>query len=204
MQHDRFEKMVVIPTRIVNGTFRYFNGGPFPKLKEGTKLKVVVSELAIENIEFLKILEAGHKEDLLPKNASIYAAVSLAHIPQALEDSALSGHLLIPGGIPSFPDTRFVEIVLEEPLFLYLRGTKLGRLSPVKCRIPSLKKEALSLNHAFRLISEEFEPHRISHGGNVFQRMLYIYPDKQYYTLEDLRDNLEKKYQDGLHKPTPP
>lgn len=54
-----------------------------------------------------------------------------------------------------------------------------------------------SLNHAFTKLSEVFEPWRISHPGNVYQRFLYKENDSRWCPLELLRDAaLAKKEQE--------
>lgn len=196
MRVDRYDKTVKIPARVVGGGFEYFYGGPLPELRDGTILDFSVPESAIEDTAFLKVLKTGTYEEILPKGAKVYAAVSSRHIPPALSNKTLSlkNYLL--------PDELFVEIVLEEPLKLQLRGTKPGRLKAAKCVIPTLNKKALSLNHAYRLISEAFEPDRISHSGNVFQKMMYIVPDKGCRLLDDLRGLFEASHEVGLHLPS--
>ena len=78
--------------------------------------------------------------------------------------------------------------LLGGSLGIGLKGSKLGRLGPVKCIIPSLKEpRAESLNHAYRLVSEAFEPERISHAGNVFKKVVYVDLDGNCRSLEDLR-----------------
>ena len=87
--------------------------------------------------------------------------------------------------------TRFVEIELIDDLLIILRGTKKATLSRCKCTIPILNnQEANSLNHAYTLISQEFEKHRISHSGNVFKDIYYKKDDK-WQPIDSFRDSLE-------------
>lgn len=207
MRFDRYDKTVVIPAKYVNGKFQYFYGGYLPEFQDGTIIDLVVPEYAIKDTDFLKVLNTGHSEVLLPKGETIYAAVSSRQIPERLRNLSLSIKSLIQGSVSTviaslFPDSLFVEILLDEPLYLELRGTKHGRLKPVKCSIPSLKKEARSLNHAYYLISEIFEPDRISHAGSVFQKMMYIDSRTHCSTLDDLRNDLEARYEHILRLPS--
>ena len=57
-----------------------------------------------------------------------------------------------------------------------------------KCNIPALEKDASSLNHAYTLLSREFEPDRISHGGNVFLNCYYYDEDNFWRNLDDKRE----------------
>lgn len=49
------------------------------------------------------------------------------------------------------------------------------------------EQTAVSLNHAFTLLSERYEKHRLSHTGNVYERFFYEESDKRWYPLDDLR-----------------
>ena len=46
---------------------------------------------------------------------------------------------------------------------------------------------AVSLNHAFTKLSERYETHRLSHTGNVYERIFYQDRDGGWYPLDDLR-----------------
>lgn len=191
---------MVIPAKLISGEFQYFYGGPLPKIRDGTIIDLVVPEHAIEDKTVLGVLENRHFEELLPKGVTLYAAVSQSQVPTDLKGRALSMDSLNldPVTTSLFNDELFVEIELDEPLCIQLRGTKKGRLKPVKCTIPALKKKAVSLNHAYRQISEAFEPQRISHVGNVFQKMLFTDSNKRCFLLDDLRSYLEAKYEHNL------
>ena len=88
-----------------------------------------------------------------------------------------------------------VELMIHKsPLRLRLRGTKPATLEDVPCWIPSLEKEAKSLNHACRLVSEGFEPSRISHSGNVFE-LGYFKSGDTWISLGDLRDTTVARFE---------
>ena len=78
---------------------------------------------------------------------------------------------------PYFPaNSFFIELELLQQLHICLPGgTKRATLGDCNCGIPALSREAISLNHAYSLISEVFEPHRKGHGGNVFKKVFYEY-----------------------------
>lgn len=204
MRFESSAKTVLVPTKIVNGNFYYLQGGELPKFRDGTIIDLIVPKDAIEDKTFLNKLESNDTAELLPKGLTVYASVSSSGIPQDLRDAACSMSFLLKGRIDTLvaslvPNTLFVEIMLEGPLSLQLRGTKHGRLKLVKCWIPSLNKEARSLNHAYFLISDKFEPQRYSHVGNVFQQIWYINSDKQFFPLEKLRTDVEERYEATLH-----
>jgi len=87
------------------------------------------------------------------------------------------------------PEGPCVEVQLQEVLKLRLRGSKTPALCACKCKIPCLEDtEAVSLNHAYTLISSHFETKRISHSGNVFQLgWWHNEKQKKWISLDDLR-----------------
>lgn len=97
----------------------------------------------------------------------------------------------LPGNVAAFPPYpgRYVPVRLVEPLKLKKQGTKPGKLLPCRCGLPTLNEETMSLNHAFTRISEVYEPDRISHTGNVFERAYYKNGD-HWIPLEKRRDAL--------------
>jgi hypothetical protein len=206
MRPNRSDKTVIIPTRLANGSFEYFYGGALPRLTDGVVFDMVVPEWAIEDKSFLNVLQRHHYEVLLPDSAVIYCAVSSDQVPDNLNELIVTLHSITNGNDPHiasvFPAKVFVPIILKDRLELELRGTKLGRLKAAKCAIPSLDKEARSLNHAYRLISEAFEPDRISHSGNVFEEMLYVDSAGQGFPLDELRSMLEAKNENVLRRST--
>ena len=62
-------------------------------------------------------------------------------------------------------------------------------------------EKAVSLNHAYRLISEKFEPNRISHAGNVFQKMVHLGAQGICYPLDEYRNTLAAIHEDALIHP---
>ena len=98
--------------------------------------------------------------------------------------------------VEAVPDSpipgAFVEVLLEEPLYLWSHGTKRATLKPARCTVPALKDlRAESLNEAYRRISERFEPHRRSVGGNVFRCVYYFEPAlDQWRPIGELRGDL--------------
>jgi hypothetical protein len=84
-------------------------------------------------------------------------------------------------------------------LWLLTEGPKAVGLQSTRIRLPdAVTKDPLnSLNHAFTKLSEVYEPWRISHTGNVYQRFLYKEKDSRWYPLDLLRDGaLAKKEQE--------
>jgi hypothetical protein len=90
----------------------------------------------------------------------------------------------------------YVAVVLLEPLQLLLRGTKQAILKRAACAIPAPKgKQVGSVNQAYSIISEIFEPGRMSHTGNVFERARYQDDNGIWRPLRVLRDHEEANYE---------
>lgn len=93
----------------------------------------------------------------------------------------------------------FVEIHPKQPLRIKLRGSKKGELEPCLCEIPSLDDlEATSINHAYTLISENFEMHRRSHTANVFDKVYFSDTNGIWKPLEVLRERIQSAYEEEL------
>ncbi len=191
------EKRVQIPVRIgTDGRIDYFYGGPLPKMREGTVGDLVVPEWSIaENREVCR-LQKDQVVQILPSGSVVKFAVdgrrTPAHLKKHLENVATLG-MNKPHAVPVFLD--------KKALALRLRGTKPATLGRVTCWIPSLQVRAQSLNHAYRLISEQFEPERISHSGNVFE-LGYCEPESldRWVSLDTLRKTIAAKFEMQLSR----
>ena len=189
------EKTVRIPVRIrTHGRIDYFYGGPLPKMREGTIGDLVVPERSITEKREVSRLQQDQVVRFLPSGSVVKFAVDGSHTPaelkQHLEDVATLG----------MKKSHAVPVTLDKmALALRLRGTKPATLGRVTCWIPSLKIRAQSLNHAYRLISEQFEPRRISHSGNVFE-LGYCKPFDRWVSLDALRKTIAAKFEMQLSR----
>ncbi len=121
-------------------------------------------------------------------------AVNGSHAPADLKQH------LTRAATPGMKNPHAVTVTLDEaPVELRLRGTKPATLGRVNCWIPSLKARARSLNHAYRLISEKFEPQRISHSGNVFE-LGYCIQSDLWVSLDSLRKTVVAKFEMQLSR----
>lgn len=86
----------------------------------------------------------------------------------------------------------YAVIVPQEVVLLRLQGTKLPGLEQVPCEVPALGDvRADSINHACTLLSEKFEPSRISHTANVFHNVFVEDPRRDLVSLDRLRGDRE-------------
>lgn len=183
------DKTVRIPVRIVNGKVKYFYGGDLPDIKNISIGELIIPNYAVKDQRYLELAQMESTIELFPRKSSLMIGVNKNKVPDALNKYVHieNTHTLI--------EEVFVEVELWEPLYLQLRGSKKSVLCDVDCFIPSLKKEAKSLNNAYTIISTSFEPHRRSHTGNIFDKCYYLV-GKEWYPLENLRQKHESEFEE--------
>jgi hypothetical protein len=176
--------IIEIPVVIKNGKVEYLHGA-LPKLKEETIGRLFIPDHGFQNPKDVQQFLLTGKVELLPAKTTLRAPMKL-RLGSALDD------------------VRDEEIILEEPLELTFRGTKKPVLKDCRCTLPSLKTKARSLNEAYTKLSEKFEPHRRGHGGNVFQKVLYLPPGQHnWQPLDELRLAKQIEFQKKLFSPPP-
>ncbi len=186
------DKTVRIPIVIQNGKI---------ELQQPAPLNLFPDELYREGAEGFLILDADsiHEDwaeqlnqdktaDFLPQGAIVYFSVN----PNRVHDDMRQHLIAIPYEkieISKFVriDRRYVSVQVIEPLQINLRGTKSARLCPCSCVILSTGQKASSLNEAYKLIVEKYEPDRRSNAGNVFQLGLWQENEKAPYIFLDTR-----------------
>ena len=81
----------------------------------------------------------------------------------------------------------YVKITLAEDLHLIVEQNGRNMLDDCPCSIEHPLETATSVNHAYTLISEQYEAYRISHTGNVF-RLVFSMNSGKLHPLEMQRD----------------
>lgn len=185
---NQLDRTVKIPVRIVKGEVKYFYGGNLPDL-DYTFGELIIPQFAVKDHKFIELAQMETTVELFPPNSILMIAVNADNIPETLRDNVHSLRTVI------WTNESFVKVRLLESLYLQLRGSKKSVLRDVNCYILSIKKEAKSLNNAYTLISEEFEPHRRSHAGNIFSKC-YYQNDDLWYPLENKRQIQESLFEE--------
>lgn len=205
-------KKLRLQVRLADGQWVLPTGAAIP-VEDGTEAELVVDQSAINDtglvkamrtVQHIKILPEGTvlRAYLAAKDGADLTARQASHLIPAKEvaDEIATEHLnnWNTGGL------SFVEVSLGPPsrtqktrfwqdgggLWLALKGNRAEGLisSELKLPEPVAKRNAQSLNHAFTMLSEVYEPWRISHTGNVYERFLYKESDGRWYPLQLLRD----------------
>lgn len=179
------EKTIVIPIKINKNGMEYFYGGPLPAFKDGAIGDLIVPINSVLELDKFQKIQSESVKTILEKNCRLLVNVQ----PGSLTDTRLfrPQHGALLKGLVG----KFVEIILKEDLKLKLRGTKRAKLMPCACDIPVLNKKAHSVNHAYSIVSGEFEKSRISHTGNVFQMVFYGNEKEGWRPLDHLRGKYE-------------
>lgn len=186
------EKTVRIWVRVKEDGLVTFDRKPIPKIKAGTIGDLIVPAASILDAAERAALEAESVVRLLRGGTSVFVSLS----PERVEVDRRC-ELLKPSDLGISPGMAgtgycFAEVTLREELKLRVRGNKEPCLEPCKCFIRVLGKEAVSLNHAFTLLSTGFETKRLSHSGNAFSRVYCFSEDhKSWYPLNELRGHIE-------------
>lgn len=167
-------------------------GSPVSMIANEAICEIVVLTSKVFDEDLLETLNDESEAEILPKGAVLLATISEKSIP-----AGLLQHAPRRNGMPFGRKERTVEIILKQSLRLKFRGSKMPELKPCSCHVPCLEEDAISINHAFSLISIAFEPHRKAHTGNVFQKVLYRLPNLDYglwRELEQLRADAVQQY----------
>ena len=194
MKHDPLAKTTRIPFKVVYGKLvHFYDGKPITELREGCSGDIVIEDFKIEEQTRVLQYNAGAEVDFLPTGTRILARVNSSNVPAERREGLSEQGAMI-------GDVR-VEIILEDDLQLQLRGTKPAKLMDCKCSIPALEglldkeKQPFSVNQAYTRISEHFEPHRLSHAGNVFN-LVYFYDTKLgWQPLSIQRDRCQARHE---------
>jgi hypothetical protein len=144
---------------------------------------------------FLEISQMKYENEVLPEGSIIMVAVNEHNVPD--EYRKFTEHITTSDLLNN---NVFVKVRILKPLLLQLRGSKKAILMETECEIPSLKNEkANSINTAYTMISERFEPKRRSHTGNVFSKCYYYDPNEsKWFPLEELREAEEASFEGQL------
>ena len=200
---------VTIPVKRVGERWEFFYGGDVP-VKEGTVADLTVNIGDLTDDKFKQRVTQEVTVRILPEGAELCVALSdrSENARKRLGNWPDKYPLSLPLGT-----TRFERIRLGPPkkkkaelqaklmedvadadenqggLWLKVKGLDHCELHGSTIRLPQGfdPVHAVSLNHAFTMLSERYETHRLSHTGNVYERIFYQDRDGHWYPLDDLR-----------------
>jgi len=210
---DSDEKTKKIPVRIRNGKlFLLFDEQIeiLPLIEENAIADIIIPDYSIKTKEYDQLFSKEININFLNKDTELYVRLIIpgsnywkSDVSQKLRDISLEeinyilkvNEVVRKKSSTLFVDNScFVKIILMEELRLQYRGTKSSRLNSCGIAIPILRVNAESLNHAYTLLSQKFQTHRIAHTGNVFTHFYFLDKDSdQFRDLDSLRQKRESE-----------
>lgn len=178
---------IVVDGKLVN----FYTGAPLPSLRDGAIVDLRIADFDFNDEKELEALTVERTEKFLMAGMEVFIQLNEGRIKQEDRKRLVDAKTQPWSGPPS----RGAIVHIKEDVAMRLSGAKKGSLMDAKCIIPVLNGlEARSINHAYTLLSREFEVERRSHGGNVFE-VGYINDGKDWVSLEVLRDHLMAKHE---------
>ena len=178
----------------------------------GTRAELVLTEEQFEQLWPRDVIELTRNMPFLHTGAKLRFALKVVNLDQL--KVAQARHLIDPrnmwdrvewGPVRGWysSDAHFVEIELgvatDEQIYedsefsgglqIKLKGHEIMEVIPSRFGLPKDVSDIqpVSLNHAYTLLSEVYETHRMSHTGNIFERVFYQGADDRWYPLGLLR-----------------
>ncbi len=149
-------------------------------LEQGTPLLVALTDLTTKGAR------AGDWPEVTPQGLPLGAT--------RFERITLGPAKSLPGGKPLTPEMS------RGGLWIRVRGLDRCELATGTVKLPLGIEplQAVSLNHAFTILSKKYESHRISNTGNVYARIFYQDKDGGWYHLDDLRKGVQAQAERAL------
>lgn len=199
------EKQVRIPVKRVGDAWEFFYGGGIP-VKDGALGELIVGANQVTDARFLERMTGETSVRIFDEGSLLLVALSdrsqkggrIGQWPNIDRELVPHGTTRfeaivvapLPASIVKQPQLRGVQ--KESGVWLRLKGLERSELVCRAVRLPDELESriATSLNHAYTLLSEKYETHRISHTGNVYSRIFYEESNGKWYPLADLRDGV--------------
>jgi hypothetical protein len=206
---------VTVPVRRIGAHWEFFYGGDVP-VRDGAIGDLVINASQITDKSFLNIVSAETVTKIFDQGTRLVVALSdqstnrprVGNLswPDVSPENVPMGttrfeYILIgPPRLASSRQQELIEKELEGGLWLRLKGLERSELECSTIILPEGVPEtsAVSLNHAFTLLSQQYEQHRISHTGNVYSRVFYQEENGRWYPLADLREGVRVRAERGV------
>lgn len=209
--HDpSWAEQVTIPVKRVGNRWEFFYGGDLP-VSDGTVGMLTVPASRVPDKELLARLKQPATVKVLPEGTPLLVALSVnvdgpgrrllndewRHINHSDLPASTTWMEMVRLGPPK---RGIMQLKLGDEdkdngtggLWLKAKGLEKTELVSSTILMPDGFGEstAISLNHAFTLLSERYETQRISHTGSAYSRVFYKEADGRWYPLADLREGV--------------
>ena len=177
---DSHSATVRIGARWHAGKLTTLDDRPLPNIRDRAFIELVIPAWAVVNEADRQRLQSKRVIEMLPADAKVWLGLSGKAVRPEFHKKFTNG------GQGAAAGYLLAEVILLEPLSVLVDGSERAKLNDCRCGIFLLDTEARSLNHAFTLLSQEFEVDRMSHTENVF-RQGFTCQGKRWLSLDDLR-----------------
>ena len=214
MLPDRPMRKIRLPVQLVEGKWEFKLGGEVP-FAEGTNAELIVDRCSISDPALLHILEVDQFHKILEEKTELLICLrtrdgyrSPPHLSNILVPferiskdifmlcKADYKHVFAPVkiGAPAPKHIRSYDSA-RGGLWLLTKGLEAVGLGSTTIELPPgvRAENASSINHAYTILSETFEPWRISHTGNIYEQVFYREINRRWYPLEILRNRALQK-----------
>ncbi len=198
-------RQIALPVQRIHGHWEVLFGGDVPA-REGSYAQLVIRAQSITDRKFRALLDQEIVVRVLEEGALLHVAIS-DH--QGVFRDVEGRHRIRvapqywPGNSCGFAPVRIgppARASMDiDPVRggLWMRHIGLDRCELISSQIllpdRANNSHAVSLNHAFTQLSEQYETHRISHTGNVYERIFYEESSGEWYPLAQLRDGVRDR-----------
>ncbi|OHE84186.1 MAG: hypothetical protein A2190_00385 [Lysobacterales bacterium RIFOXYA1_FULL_69_10] len=197
------QRKIRVPVKLVDGRWEVTYGGPV-RVEEGAVGELHLDRGLFNDKQFLAALTQKRQVEALPEGTELRVALTVRELSPDLERHLVGrGDMQCSGFAKLAEATRFVAVFLDGPtslqqrkgvtsggLTLILEGMEPRAIETGQVALPGIpdRQHAESLNHAFTLLSEVFEPWRQAHTGSIYERVFYRESDGLWYPLDTLRN----------------
>jgi hypothetical protein len=202
--HDPdWSEQVTIPVKRVGDRWEFFYGGDVPAT-EGAIGELTINTASIKDGQFRERVTQEARVRILEEGATLRVTLSdrdcSIYKPQKEFATGLPAGATRVAEVQIGPvKKKAAQKQLDLPdaaekggLWLKVKGLERCELygSTIKMPTDFGVPYAQSLNHAYTLLSERYERHRLAHTGNVYERIFYQDKDQLWYPLGDLRQGV--------------
>ncbi len=163
MHYDFDEPKVKIPIKVKRQHITFPDGSTIPQFYSESLGDLSLPISSIKEVNIVPLLTSTKDISILNAYCQLFAVLNTVTDVLSSQNSEYQAAL----------SRGYGKIIILESLKIRFKGFNVGKLLDCKCTIPALDREAKSINHAFTLLSEEFEKNRLSHTGNVFKNVFY-------------------------------
>lgn len=206
------QKKISLRATFRDGKWELLSGGEIP-VAEGTVVEMSVPESSITDQKYLELMKSTSLIRILDRGTRLRAYLATKNLEGVSDkkraclfewpnwpdeiatdsiDSWSSGPInFFELNIGPATEKQFQDFDTSNGgLWLYVQGGRAKGLKSSQFEFPDCVsvENATSLNHAFTILSEVYEPWRLSHTGNVYDRFFYQEADQKWYPLSLLRD----------------